>query len=291
MLHFTQQNLSWPTLDESIRSTIERTNGFDYLELASCCETQNMFNRLHIELENICTPLELAGIAKLADTTELPIPTRKWLRKLGRWAPNLLNAPQRYERRQFSWPVMLYQDTQHDMRQKGLLVAFASAARRIMMPISVFLQHVDSRAWDVLVLKRSAHSYLLGLEGVSIDLPGLTGYIETALHSSQYRRMMTLGVSAGGFAAIWAAVLMGADRGTSVGGGPPRPLPFSVGNTSLETDLCYVYGSAQDHKSALAMVDIFGGRLCPVPDVDVHGVLGQLLKRGQFGAFLDEMLA
>lgn len=293
MLQFAQQNLSWPTLDEAIRSATEPNDGFDYLALASRCKTQNMFNRLHIELENICTPLELVGIANLADKTELPIPTRKWLRKLGKMAPglNLLNAPQGYERQQFSWSVMLYQDSQRDVRHKGLLVAFASAARRIMMPISVFLQHVDSRAWDVLVLKRSAHSYLLGLEGISTDLPGLTSYVDTTLHASQYRRVMTLGVSAGGFAAIWAAILMGADRGISVGGCPPRSLPTSVGNAPHQTDLRYVYGSAQDHRSALAMKDMFGGRLCPVPDVEVHGVLGQLMKRGQFGEFLNVMLA
>lgn len=293
MFHYLQQALHLGAPNEFIRSDLERHNGFDYLKLASRCTTQNTFNRLHIELENICTPRELVGIAKLAETSELPTPTFKWLRKIGRWAPNLFNAPQRYDRRLFSWPVMLYQDPEHDMREKGLLVAFSSNARRLMMPISVFLQHVDSRRWDVVVLKKSAHSYLLGLEGVSTDLRGLTEYVETTLSSRQYRRVITLGVSAGAFAAIWAAVLMGADRGISVGGCPPRPLPCSMGDQRAPhgADLCFVYGSAQDHQSALALLDFFGGRLRPVPEVDTHGVLGQLLKRGQFGEFLNEMLA
>jgi hypothetical protein len=58
-------------------------------------------------------------------------------------------------------------------------------------------------------------------------------------------------------------------------------------------DLCFVYGAdcAQDHQSALALQDLFGGRLRPVPDIALHGVFGQLLKRGQFGEFLNEILA
>lgn len=133
-----------------------------------------------------------------------------------------------------------------------------------------------------------------GLEGIADDFHGLVKYVETTLSSTRYRRVITLGVSVGGFAALWAAVLMGAHRGISVGGCPPSLLPSPLQNRpqSHATDLCFVYGEecVVDHKSALALSDVFGGRLVPVSEVDTHGVLGQLMKRGQLAGFLNEML-
>ena len=102
-------------------------------------------------------------------------------------------------------------------RDKGLLVAFTGNARRLMMPIPVFLQFVDAQLWDVLLLKKCArNSYLLGIEGISTDFRGLIDYIETTTSAMQHRSVITLGASGGGFAAIWAAVLMRATRGICV---------------------------------------------------------------------------
>ena len=75
MFHFLQQARHWRMKRELNRLHIELAGRFDYLRRASRCRTQNEFNRLHIELENILTPLELAGIAKLAkDLHEVPSP-------------------------------------------------------------------------------------------------------------------------------------------------------------------------------------------------------------------------
>jgi hypothetical protein len=277
--------------------------GFDYAKLISRCRTQNEFNRLHIELENTLTPVELASIASRAGTSNIPEPSRLWLEKIRRWTPHLFDAPQHYERVAFSEHVILYQDHESDLRDKGLLVAFSGNARRLMMPVCVFLQHVDSRRWDIVVLKKCArNSYLLGLHGVATDFPDLVAYVQTTFSSAQYRRMVTLGTSSGGFPAAWAAVLLGADRGISVCGRAPRPLPaLSMGDRPVthqdttardEVDLCFVYGAdcVPDHQAALSLLDLFGGRLRPVTEVDGHGVLGQLLKRGQFAEFVEEML-
>jgi hypothetical protein len=297
MFHFLQQARHWRMKRELNRLHIELAGRFDYLRRASRCRTQNEFNRLHIELENILTPLELAGIAKLAKMSTSPEPSRLWLERIQKWKPELFESPQGYERRSFSRHVTLYQNPKGEAHDKGLLVAFSGDARRLMMPTSVFLQFVDSRMWDVVVLKKgSRNSYLLGLDSVATDFHGLVEYLQTTFTPAQYRRVMTLGTSSGGFAAAWAAFLMGADRGISVGGGPPRPLPaLTAGDQPAPdgVDLCYVYGMdcPQDHQAALLLLDIFGGRLRPVPDIDAHGVLSRLLKSGKLAEFLDEMLA
>lgn len=296
MFHYLQQALRRRGPNEFIPLDIQPDNGFNYLKLVSRCRTQNEFNRLHIVFENILTPRELAGIGNLAKTSRFSKPSLSWLEKIRTWAPQLFDAPQEYERRSFSRYVTLYEDPKLDARDKSLLVIFSGNGRRPMMPVSVFLQFVNSRSWDVVVLKKCArNSYLLGLEGISADLPGLIECLRSTIASGRYQRVITLGTSAGGFAAIWAAVLLSADRGVSVGGSPPRPLPQSLRGdqgTASRADLCFVYGAGAtaDYQAALLLLGIFGGRLRSVPEVDKHSVLGHLLKRSQFAQFLDEML-
>jgi hypothetical protein len=270
---------------------------FDYLELAARCRTQNEFNRLHIGLENVCTPGELAEIAKLAKARKGLAATRSWLKNYQMWTPELFDAPQRFERRAISRHMILYQSPERDACDKDLLVAFADNARRLLMPVCVFLQFLDSPSWDVVVLKKcSRDSYLLGLEDTSVDFSGLIEFIQTTLSPMQYRRVITLGTSGGGFAAILAAHLMGAQRGISIGGSPPKLAQSpTIGKqrASHRTDFCFVFASesAVDHQSALALLGLFGGRLCPVPGTHRHNPIGPMMKNGQFGEFIDEILA
>ena len=137
------------------------------------CQTQNQINRVHIDLENILAPLELAGLVKFAGDHDLPKQTRYWLRKFETQVPEILESPQQFGRRTLG-PLTLYQNATHDVRDKGLLVAFCGNAHRLMLPVSIFLQFVDSRSWDMPVLKKdSRSSYMDGL-GLAPDLLGLT---------------------------------------------------------------------------------------------------------------------
>lgn len=303
---------------------------FDYSALAVHCRTQNQFNRLHIELENLLAPAELASIARYEATPEFANPSPAWrdrvkvlapnvlgeperftrgnlpdwLDKIRKWAPRLFDAPQHYRRQALSDQVTLYQDPEGAPRDKSLLVAFTGDGRRLMMPIPVFLQYLDCRLWDVVLLKKCArNSYLRGLTGVTDNFPGVVGHIEALAQPKQYRRVMTIGTCSGAYSAIWGAVLMGADRGVSVCGGTPRLSASEVrrkrrkvyqpGPEPHGVDLRFVYGMdcTKDHKEALALVETFGGKLCPVHGIGGHGVFGLLLKRGEFADFIDEVLA
>ena len=264
----------------------------------ACCQTQNQFNRVHIDLENILAPLELANFARFAVTRDLPEQTRDWLRKLETQVPEIFESSQQFGRRTVG-PLTLYQNANRDVRNKGLLVAFCGNARRLMVPVSVFLQFVDSHSWDIAVLKKdSDSSYLDGL-GLAPDLRGLTDYIQVATSAAQYRRVMTVGTSGGGFAALWAALLMEADRGISIGGCPQRQAAAAAREardrrsaSARETEFRSVYGEGciRDQRSAVGLVEIFGGKLEPVPGIDGHNVLGRLLHRGVLAPFLQEML-
>jgi hypothetical protein len=55
--------------------------------------------------------------------------------------------------------------------------------------------------------------------------------------------------------------------------------------------MVYSADSPPDHRAALALQYLFGGRLRPVADVESHGVLGELLRRGGLAELLNEILA
>jgi hypothetical protein len=273
-----------------------------FVEIAkriASCETQNQFNRVHIDLENILAPLELAGLAKFAVARDLPKPTHDWLQKFATQVPEILESPQQFERHTLG-PLTLYQNAKHEVREKGLLVAFCGNARRLMVPVSIFLQFVDSCRWDMAVLKKDPHSsYMDGL-GFAPDFRGVTDYAQATTSWSQYRRRMTVGTSSGGFAALWAALLMDAERGISIGGCPQRQAVAAARETrdrrpasARETELRSIYGEGciRDQRSATALFEIFGGKLEPVPTIDEHNVLGCLLRRGALAPFLQQMLA
>ena len=87
ILDHVQKTLRVRVLHERTHFDVGNDDSFDYLNSTATRRTQNMFNRLHIELENVCTPRQLVDIAKLAETSGLPPPTRTWLKRIGRLAP------------------------------------------------------------------------------------------------------------------------------------------------------------------------------------------------------------
>lgn len=276
----------------------------DYLPLALQCRTQNEFNKLHIQLENILAPVEFTHFADLAGKQLLPERSCAWLKKIEGLSPGLFDAPQAFTRRSLSENVLLYQDPRREAADKSLLVGFAGDARRLMVPISVFLQCLDSRAWDVVLLRkgRQKRSYSKGVEGVSRSLPAVLRYVRSAVSAQQYRRIVTLGTSGGAFFAVLGAILIDAARGISICGAPPKsPLGLRLrcrlalhrafAERKPEFEFVYGAGHDRDRIAALAMQGSLGGRLRSVEGVDDHNPLAPLLMRGELAAFLESILA
>jgi len=294
MFSYLQQAFRRRAPRPGLTAEIDFNRASDFLAMALRCRTQNEFNRLRITLENILAPAEISAIAKLDLPPQVAERTRQWFDKLRKWQPDMLEAPQGYARHHLLPRLIFYRDTRIEPREKDLLVTFSGNAGRLMMPVCVFLQFMDSKSWDIALLKKPASgSHLRGVDKNADDFPGLVQFIETALHPRAYRRVMTLGASAGGFPALWAAALMGADRGISAGGSPPRTLPdLRLDDRGSKGDFRMVYGagSPPDYEAALVLKDLFGGRLHPVADVEGHSVLAELMRRGQLAEFLKDVL-
>jgi hypothetical protein len=275
----------------------------NYTALASNCRTKNEFRRLHIDLENTLAPGEICEIKKLTDVQDPDAPGRLWVGELQKLSPTVFDAPRPYGRRPLSPQATLYQVPSPSRAERGLIVAFSGNARRLMLPTCIILQHLDSRRWDVLVLRKNGGtSFLRGLEGVAKSFPELIRYVQSTVSARRYRRTVALGTSGGGSAAIMAALLLGADRGVSIGGNlmrshPDKWLQRRIAWAGLKAavfgrELWYVYGSdySPDVEATNALRNRFGGELHPIPGADEHNVLRWLLERGRLAAFLEGII-
>ena len=276
----------------------------EYLPLALECSTQNQFNRLHIHLENIFAPQEFVLLADLARREHFPERSRNWLERIEGLSPGLFDRPQAFSRRVLSENVLFYQDHGRETAAKSLLVGFAGDARRLMLPIAAFLQCLDARAWDLVLLRKgpSKRPFSRGVEGVSRHLPSVLNFVKTSIAAGQYQRIVTLGTSGGGYYAIVAAILLDGAIGVSIGGAAPKTslgfrlrwrLAYHRASAKREPAFKFVYSADHevDRRAATAMQAAFGGKLRPVAGVTEHNALAPLLARGELAEFLNEILS
>lgn len=269
----------------------------DYLARAARCATVNQFNHLHIQLETVLTPIELAEIGRLSSEPGFPERGRDWLAAPKRRSRDLFERPQPFVRREVTDRLIVYEGPMETGRGKRLLIAFTGAKRRMMIPTPEFLQAIDARAWDVVYLKHS-NSFLDGLEGVADGLDGLLDSVMAAVAGRPYASVSTLGVSAGGPAAAVAALRLKARSGVSICGAPgaryldAAPARSAVARLFGRPRLAFLYGAdfAPDREGSEAMARRWRGRLVGVRRVATHNVMGRLLVTGKLAATLGRHL-
>lgn len=107
---------------------------------------------------------------------------------------------------------------------RRLVLAFTSNANALAMIAPCFLQQLGPFACDVvLVLRDRPHQRSwYGPDGGASLLARLLQALPDLVPLADYREVLTIGYSGGGFAAAVAAVALGADRGVSLGGSPPQ---------------------------------------------------------------------
>ncbi len=260
----------------------------DFAQKARECSTENAWNRLHIDLENVLAPQELAQLARYEQSAGPFIRTAKWLDKLRRLSPDVFDAPRCFQAEPLHANLTLYRGAPY-ARNRRLLFTFAGNAGRVMLPMPVFLQLFDPLAWDVLVVcKQRGQSYCdAALQDIA---PAAAGLLDLA----EYRSVACLGTSSGGFPAIVAALRIGAAVGVSVGGSPPPAdrfaFPAGLGGSG-STRLVYVHGAdfERDGVSAAILARHAPGEILAVPGVARHNVLAALIAEGTIGALLDSI--
>jgi hypothetical protein len=303
-----------------------------YKRLARGCTTINQLNRVHIALERRLTPLnvmrlrsELAAqpksgwlalkverllnaadsdnkivrvLAPLAGSNTLET-SRAWIDKLHLKLRLSGDArPQPFVRRRLDKGLSLF-ECRADRSQKTLLIGFSGDAARLMMPTSMFLQHLDARTTDfVLLYTEKRLGYRNGVRGIAGDLEASAAALENLLDSRAYGRVATIGASSGALPAILVGFRMGADATLSIGPNDPNNVRWSqftkdrgvtdlfrhfAGANSRLPDVHLVYGA--DEPRDAAAVQAIASRIQvrsirSVPDAK-HNVLFPLAEREQ----------
>jgi hypothetical protein len=182
-------------------------------------------------------------------------------------------------------------------KTKTYLTLFTGAATRPGTWTPVFLQTLDARRVDVLMLRdRSGRHFRNGCPGLAATLPELVTAIDRRVRETGYRRHVALGVSRGGSAALGFARLAGCERAIAFGALPRSdplrllagqamppafdPLCACLQDRPLHACLIHADGNLDDSAHARVLTKLFGGRRLAIEGATDHGVLHHVSAAG-----------
>lgn len=268
------------------------------------CRSINQFNRLHIALENRLTPLEVRDLSRLIAGRYSTTPNADWIGNLqDRLDLNKKPDPEPYLRRRLKPNLYLY-SSGGDPVEKTLMIGFTGGWRRLMMPVPVILQNLDSSATDLLLISRHGKSkYSDGISGLASSFDELMTVLENVVASCGYRRVVSYGVSAGGIPALLTALYLDLERGIGVGSQSimseqwrwvlnDEKLKLKLQNWNGKPELLNVFGSdyKKDRDAAIETQKVLPSALWSVPDENRHGATFRYWQSGTMWSFLQKVL-
>jgi hypothetical protein len=201
--------------------------------------------------------------------------------------------------------VVLYSEKKYKTK-KTLVVCFTGMARRMMVPLPVFLQLFDARYCDVLIVNYpKGIGYRWGIKGLGEDFVRSIVELGNRLPSEEYFRRVSIGVSGGGLPAVFCSMLLGFNAAISFGGGHPNDqrwrdalgfdgehLVRDVQKKSMNNPkISLVYGdqSEPDMLAAQALSKLVPSRVIKVSGCG-HNTFHPLLMSGKIGELLKSSL-
>jgi hypothetical protein len=254
-------------------------------------------------LELHATPLEFMGerdaavaAGNLARVAEMD--ASETGRDLAKW-PDL----QPYRRINLAAGATLYRGPG---ARRRLLIAFTGRRDRLGLPGPVFLQHMDAKRWDVLLLRDVQRCHFRqGVVGVGTT--AVQVHVWLAQQVARYRHAATLGFSSGGLPAVWAGMALGVNRVICLSGQRPQDVQRLFGkgpvlpaydaacaclDAAVPRPIIFVHGAGHgaDAQFATALAAQTGGLSFAATGCRVHGVPGFIWQRGRLQAFLEVAL-
>lgn len=157
---------------------------------------------------------------------------------------------------------------------KVLFLCFTNTARRMMMPLPVFLQHLDASLVDVVLLcDPSRNGYMGGAAGGEGGIEGLLDQLDGLFDRRAYRGAVAMGISTGGLPSVLAALRLKLDAVLCVGNGDPcDPGWQALGGLALlqryaaqvpppgpNISLLYAADSPLDQSAAQSLSEVLAG--------------------------------
>lgn len=206
-------------------------------------------------------------------------------------------------------------------RTDVLFMSFGGVRLGSGMPPFEFTASLSSRGAPGYFIKDFRQSwYHEGLLGISDDIAGTHRYLQTLVERHGCDHLVTLGSSAGGYAAILFGALLGADRVAAfapqadvtadvvkhfAGYDSPPPSQFLDRRKSVpsltqflrqqgklpEIQVYYGEGCRMDAEDADKLAGLDQVRLMPVADTASHSIAAELKRRGELDGILEALIS
>jgi hypothetical protein len=265
------------------------------------------FYRCQINFEMVASPPEFAALYDQAAV--LPGPAKTWAASIAKLMFFENQQLQEFRREAIGSYVTLYVGERAGKADKELIVGFTAFTSRLGLPACAVLQYFQDDRHDVVLLQMPLFSFFLrGIPGYAQSMSELIARLLSDLDPTRYRGVRTVGLSAGGAAALRAAVALAAVRGVAVSPVTPHspgnlvsaPLeahalaelvtPWTGVDPNKTTLVCaYPESSENDVTHAKRIVGDGPVELLPYPSSD-HNLIFDLLKRSQLRRFVDEVV-
>lgn len=270
------------------------------------CRKVTDFYRLQIAAEDYLSPTEFAQLYE--QRKQLPTQAREWLDTFAGLLFGEIPEPRQYARQRLGDHVWFFGHGPGEKRRPRLLIGFCGGMHRLMVPISIALQHVDAEEFDVVVLTDpTRRRYLFGIDDFADDFDGILTRLTELVGVPDYRTVGCLGASSGGLAALRAAISFGAERAVLVGGRPinmySKKWPdqekseaefegvfAQAGSVPTRVVCGFAEDNEKDREGALSFAETLNAELAPVPGIENHNILFELLKQARLGRYMDRLL-
>jgi acyl-CoA synthetase (AMP-forming)/AMP-acid ligase II/acyl carrier protein len=241
----------------------------------------------------------LARIPMGFSAWRVPIEFRSWRRQVKKEIADHPDS-RRWQRHGINENIQHYSASRIIDKDKTLIVGFCSSSMRLMMPISRFLMHLDADRFDVLLLRDPGRNhYVHGIPGVSGDIGSLCDWLRVQVADMGYKRVISIGTSAGGVASLCAGVANHWDRAISVGADAPsnhatlekylsQAAQLAGHPPATEVMVFYGEGNQRDSKGASEITALVPfARQCGDASSGKHNILEVAFKEGKLKNIFD----
>ncbi|MCU0790172.1 MAG: non-ribosomal peptide synthetase [Nitratireductor sp.] len=209
----------------------------------------------------------------------------------------------KWMRRKLNAGAMLYEAPTGSPRDKTLIVGFGGNYMRLMVPTYRVLCSLDPEATDLLLLSDASRAgFIGGLPGLGTGLAGLENWLEDFVMERDCGKVVALGTSGGGIAAIHAAIGLGWRRVVAVGAATPsrhadmaavlRAVAGRHDPSETEVVLAFSAGNVRDSDAAAQIKGILPeAAMRPDRRFKDHNLIDKLYHAGELERFLEALTA
>lgn len=194
------------------------------------CTNAAEFYKVQIAIENDLSPADIIQLSQVADRT--PPMASQFIYRMKDLILGISYKAETYQRNLISTNVVYYCDPRFEASQKTLLIGYCGAAFRLMMPTPIILQYFPANQFDILKLTdRSKSFFLNGIPSFADNFETLIEKIKSQFDISRYKSIKVIGTSAGGAAALYTGIKLGAEVALSIAGKHPTIYPMAQQST------------------------------------------------------------